>query len=204
MLHLPRTVHFLSSSTLMRSKSNLPASFQLSRGLNVARARARPGMPGASAGKSPISLCVAANIRTPKPCARDALRRAASEVGEQPSRMRQSPDRFCGSRFGRTPREIPALIMAGVQRAQSGHPVRPMAGAGRLHSMAAISALRPGRSDVAQSRLLRALQRPCIDAALRFASSGWRARQRACEERIASRTPSAVQKLHVVGSLTRF
>ena len=38
--------------------------------------------------------------------------------------------------------------------------------AGRLHAVAGVSALRPGRSAVGQPRPFRAVERPCLDAAL--------------------------------------
>ena len=58
-------------------------------------------------------------------------------------------------------------------------PLRPSgradgAGAGGLLSLAALPALRPRPPDLAQSRPLRAVGRPRLDAALRHAASDWR------------------------------
>ena len=68
---------------------------------------------------------------------------------------------------------IRTLSIDAIQKANSGHPGTPMALApGRLHPLAALPALRPGRPDLAQPRPLRALRRARLDAALLAAPPG--------------------------------
>ena len=67
---------------------------------------------------------------------------------------------------------IRTLAMDAVQQANSGHPGTPMALAPVVYTLwQTFSALRSRRSDLAQSRSLRAFQRPCLDAALCDAAS---------------------------------
>ena len=67
---------------------------------------------------------------------------------------------------------IRTLCMDAVQAANSGHPGSPMDMApDGLRAVAAIPAIRPGRSDLAQSRPFRALGRTRVDAALFAAAS---------------------------------
>ena len=88
--------------------------------------------------------------------------------------------------------------MDAVQKANSGHPGTPMgAGAGRLYAVDAIPALRSRRARLAQPRPLRALGRPCLDAAL-FAAAPRRRRgdrrrrqARPASQRSASTTSSS-------------
>ena len=84
---------------------------------------------------------------------------------------------------------IRTLSMDAVQAANSGHPGTPMAhGAGGLLPVAALSALRPGGSDLAEPRPLRALGRARVDAALFAAAPDRReGRQPRSTRRSASR-----------------
>ena len=93
---------------------------------------------------------------------------------------------------------IRTLSIDAIQKANSGHPGTPMALApGRLHALAALPALRPGRPDLAEPRPLRALGRPRLDAALLAAPPGRgeggrpRLRDRRRARRSASTTSSA-------------
>ena len=72
---------------------------------------------------------------------------------------------------------IRTLSMDAVQKANSGHPGTPMGLAPVAYSLwKKFLQLRSGRSPLAQPRPLRALLRPCVDAALFAAASGRRAR----------------------------
>ena len=79
---------------------------------------------------------------------------------------------------------IRTLAIDAVQQANSGHPGAPMgAGARGLLSVAGLPALRSRRSDLAQSRPLRSLERTRVHAAVRDvaprrSAPGRRARQR--------------------------
>ena len=62
---------------------------------------------------------------------------------------------------------IRTLSMDAVQQAKSGHPgYADGDGAGRLHAVAALPALRSGQPDLAEPRSLRAVDRSCLDAAV--------------------------------------
>ncbi len=62
---------------------------------------------------------------------------------------------------------VRTLAIDAVQQANSGHPGAPMGlGAGGLLLVAGISALRSGRSEMAEPRPVRAVERPRFHAAL--------------------------------------
>ncbi len=62
---------------------------------------------------------------------------------------------------------IRTLSIDAVQQAKSGHPGTPMALAPLVYTLwNRVMSFDPEGSDLARSRPLRALQRPCLDAAL--------------------------------------
>ena len=66
---------------------------------------------------------------------------------------------------------IRTLSIDAVQQAKSGHPGTPMALAPLVYTIwNRVHAIRSAGSDLAQSRPLRAVERPCLDAALVCAS----------------------------------
>ena len=81
---------------------------------------------------------------------------------------------------------IRTLSMDAVQQANSGHPGTPMAGAGGLHAVAALPALRSRGSDLAESRPFRAVHRPRLDAALLAAAPAGVKAVDADDERLGS------------------
>ncbi len=77
------------------------------------------------------------------------------------------------------------------------------AGAGRLHALAALPALRPRRPDLARPRPLRALRRPRLDAALLAAPPGRGARRSIPTTRSSATPPSRSTTSRASASSTR-